>query len=151
MLFRSVRSLLTPVGCWFVFCAAAAVAAEPTGEQIFKTQCATCHGPKGEGTKRTKKRLEGDRSVGQLVDVIAKTMPENDPGSLSAKEAELVAGYIHGAFYSSVARERNRPARIELARLTVRQYRNADADLLGSFRTPMKWGTERGQIGRAHV
>ena len=46
-------------------------------------------------------------------------MPEDDPGSLSPEDAKAVAAYIHGAFYSSLARERNRPARIELARLTV--------------------------------
>ena len=45
-----------------------------------------------------------------------------------------MAAYIYDAFYSPTARERNRPARIELARLTIRQYRYAVADLIGSFR-----------------
>src|SRR5205823_814265 len=43
--------------------------------------------------------------------------------------------------------ERNRPARIELARLTVRQYRQAVADVVGSFRRPMAWGDQRGLKG----
>ncbi len=47
-------------------------------------------------------------------------MPADDPGSLSDDESQAVAAYIHDAFYSPVARERNRPARIDLARLTVR-------------------------------
>ena len=41
---------------------------------------------------------------------------------------------IYDAFYSPDARVRNKPARIELSRLTVRQYQNAVADLIGSFR-----------------
>lgn len=105
-----------------------------SGEKLYKAQCARCHGPQGEGSKHYKPRLEGDRSVAQLASLIQKTMPENAPGSLSKEEAQAVAGYIHEAFYSPIARERNRPARIELARLTVRQYRHAVADLIGSFR-----------------
>ena len=41
------------------------------------------------------------------------------------------------------ARARNRPPRIEISRLTVRQYRNAVADLIGSFRTPAKTDLDR--------
>src|SRR5262245_54065871 len=44
----------------------------PSGEQIYKAQCARCHGPQGEGSKHYKQRLEGDRSVAQLADVIRK-------------------------------------------------------------------------------
>jgi hypothetical protein len=127
--------------------AVSALAAEPSGEQIFKTKCATCHGAHGEGAKKYKKPLEGDRSAAQLAALIAETMPESDPGSLSAGEAKAVAGYIYDAFYSRLARDRNRPARIELARLTVRQYRNAVADLVGSFHGPAKWGEQRGLKG----
>jgi hypothetical protein len=47
-----------------------------------------------------------------------------------------VADYIHGTFYSAVARDRNRPARVELSRLTVRQYQNIAADLIADFRNP---------------
>ena len=36
---------------------------------------------------------------------------------------------------------------MELARLTVRQYRLAVADLVGSFRGNPNWGTERGLKG----
>lgn len=122
-------------------------AAAPTGEQIYKSKCAACHGAAGEGTAKHKQRLEGERSPAQLAEVIAKTMPEDDPGSLSDDDARAVAAYVHDAFYSRVARERNRPARIELARLTVRQYRNAVADLVGSFRGPMKWDGPHGLHG----
>jgi cytochrome c553 len=124
---------------------ASAVAAEaPSGEQIFRQKCASCHGAAGEGTKKHKEPLVGDRALPELTKVIAKTMPENRPGSLSAEEAERVAAYIHETFYSAAARERNQPPRIELARLTVRQYRNAVADLVGTFRTQAKWDEQRG-------
>ncbi len=58
---------------------------------------------------------------------------------------KLVAAYIHDGFYSKTARARNKPPRVELSRLTVRQYRNAVADLIGSFREPSTWdGKARG-------
>ncbi|HVW00237.1 MAG TPA: DUF1592 domain-containing protein [Planctomycetaceae bacterium] len=114
------------------------------GEQLYRAKCASCHGAQGEGSTKHKRRLEGDKSISQLADVIAETMPEDDPGSLSAADAKTIAGYVHDAFYSPIARERNRPARIELSRLTVRQYRNALSDLVNSFRWTPKWGDERG-------
>jgi cytochrome c553 len=118
-----------------------------SGEAIFTAKCVRCHGPHGEGTKDHEDRLEGDLSVAQLAEVIAETMPDDDPGTVTADEAQVVAAYIHDAFYSAIAAARNRPARIALARLTVRQYRRAVADLIGSFREPAEWGDERGLRG----
>ena len=62
------------------------------------------------------------------------------------EDAEKVAAYIYEAFYSKAAQARNpfRPARIELSRLTVRQYRNAVADLIGSFRDAGRWDDRAG-------
>ena len=37
--------------------------------------------------------------------------------------------------------------RIELSRLTVRQYRNSVADLIGSFRNRGRWDEKRGLKG----
>ena len=74
-------------------------------------------------------------------------MPEDDPGTLTRDASRRVAAYVHEAFYSPIARARNRPARIELARLTVRQYRETVADLIGSFRQPTDLGDERGLRG----
>src|SRR5260370_3807226 len=120
----------------------------PAGEQIFRTRCASCHGKAGEGTKEFfPKPLAGDKSPAQLAKLIAKTMPEDDPGSTSLAEAEKVAGYIYDAFYSQTARERNKPARIDLAPLTVRQYRNAVADLIESFPYKGKWDDKHGLHG----
>ncbi len=114
-----------------------------SGEQIYREACAACHGPQGEGVKPAyPKSLAGDKSVAQLTKLIARTMPEDDPGSLAEAEAERVAAYLHDAFYSPLAQARNRPARVEQSRLTVRQYRNAVADLIGSFREPGRRDTE---------
>lgn len=122
-------------------------AAEPTGEQIYRKRCASCHGETGEGGKKFKKSLVGDKSVAQLTQVIAKTMPEDDPGTCTGPEAEKVAAYVYDAFYSVAARERNKPPRVELARLTVKQYRNAVADLIGTFRPAMKADNRAGLRG----
>jgi hypothetical protein len=88
--------------------------------------------------------LAGDRSVAQLSRLIAKTMPEDEPGTCVGEDAEKVAGYIYDNFYSKAAQAKNKPPRIELSRLTVRQYRNAVADLVGSFIGPDVWVAKRG-------
>jgi cytochrome c553 len=127
---------------------AAAAEAVRTGEQIFRQQCAMCHGARGEGTDDNyPEPLQGDRSVGQLARLIARTMPKDAPKKLAAEDAAKVAAYIYGAFYSKEAQARNKPPRIELSRLTVRQYRHAVADVVGAFRTAGKWDEQRGLKG----
>lgn len=105
-----------------------------TGEQIYRQQCASCHGAKGEGSEEYQRPLTGDRSLAQLVRFIAKSMPKNSEKKCTGEEAQKVAVYIYEAFYSKAAQARNKPPRIELSRLTVRQYRQAAADLIGTFR-----------------
>src|SRR3954451_2446551 len=81
-----------------------AAAEDRTGEQIYKQQCASCHGAAGQGTDENYPRpLAGDRSVAQLARFIARTMPEDDPGTVVGEEAERVAAYIYEAFYSRTA------------------------------------------------
>ena len=122
-----------------------AFAHDRTGEQIFRQQCARCHGIVGEGTPDAfPHTLAGDKTVVTLSAYIAEKMPEDDPGTCIGAEAAKVAEYIHGAFYSKEARRKNRPPVIEVSRLTVRQYRNALADLIGSFRTPVQIDDQRG-------
>ncbi len=118
-----------------------------SGEQIYRLQCASCHGANGEGSKEYPKPLAGDRSPVQLSRLIEKTMPEDDPGTCVGDDAARVASYIYEGFYSKTARERNKPPRIELSRLTVRQYRNSVADLIGSFREAGRWDEKRGLRG----
>ena len=127
--------------------AVSARAAEPTGEQIYKEMCARCHGAKGEGTKKYEHPLTGDWSVARLAGVIDRTMPEDDPDKLDAAGSKKVAEYIYDAFYSPVAQAKLNPPRVDLSRLTVKQYRNAIADLIGSFRPQAKLEEKHGLRG----
>ncbi len=114
------------------------------GKAIYLAKCASCHGQAGEGSKGYQKPLTGHRSVAQLGRYVEQAMPEDDPGTCVGEEARSVSAYLHDAFYSKIAQARNKPPRVELARLTVKQYRNAVADLIGSFRDRGWWGPVRG-------
>src|SRR4051812_38587462 len=119
-----------------LFASAGNAADTRTGEQIYRKQCASCHGSNGEGAKAFPRPLAGDKPLPALTKLIAKTMPEDDPGTLSAPEADAVSKFVFDTFYSKEAQARNPAPRIELSRLTVRQYRNAVADLIATFRGP---------------
>jgi hypothetical protein len=111
------------------------LAAPRSGEVVYRDDCMRCHGPVGEGVAgKADEPLVGEKSIASLAKYIAREMPENDPGTLSLADATASAEFIHKAFYSAEARARNHPPRIELAHLTVRQYRESVADLLGSLR-----------------
>lgn len=115
-------------------CGGPAPADDHPGLAIYREHCVRCHGEGGIGTADHPDPLIGGRSVSQLAASIDETMPEDDPSKVTGEAARQVADYIHAAFYSVVARDRNRPARIEFSRLTVRQHRHALADVVGSFR-----------------
>ena len=122
--------------CWLGWDAPGLRAADPrpNGAEVYRQLCVKCHGRDGEGVKdKYDDALHGDWSVEKLGRFIAKTMPEDAPEKCVGAEAEAVARYIHEAFYSRAARARNHPARVELVRLTNRQYLNAVADLLNHF------------------
>ena len=131
---RIIQFLLLTAG----LCKAPLLGAEPPahpGAAIYMKKCADCHGAQGEGVRAEyEEPLVGERSLPALTRYIARTMPDDDPGSLSAADAAQVAAYIYDAFYSPAAQARLRPARIEVARLTVPQYRTSVADLIGAFR-----------------
>ena len=111
------------------------VAAPRAGDLVYRQDCMSCHGPVGQGVAgKADEPLVGEKSVASLAKYIAREMPEDDPGSLSLADATAAAEHIHKAFYSAEARARNHPPRIELTHLTVRQYRETLADLLGSLR-----------------
>ena len=117
------------------------------GEQIYRKTCASCHGAAGEGTKEHPEPLAGDRPLDKLVRYIEKNMPEDKPGTCTGEDAKKVAAYIYDAFYSRAAQARARPLRVELSRLTARQYRNSVADLVGAFAEPARGDARKGLVG----
>ena len=126
------------------------LAAPRAGEVVYRQDCMSCHGPVGEGVAgKADEPLVGEKSIASLAKYIAREMPENDPGTLSMADATASAEYIHKAFYSGEARARNHPPRIELAHLTVRQYRESIADLLASLRNATST-TETGGLAGAY-
>lgn len=117
-----------------------------SGKDVYQRQCAKCHGKDGEGVKgEYEEPLTGDSPVDKLARYIHRAMPENKPKSLTPEQADAVARYIHGEFYSVEARLRKNPPRVELVRLTNRQYLNTVADLLKQFSgSDAPVGVERG-------
>ncbi|MEM6362803.1 MAG: DUF1588 domain-containing protein [Planctomycetota bacterium] len=115
----------------------AAIAADPVlakGAAIYADQCLTCHGENGVGTEDYyPDALIGDATVGELEELIADTMPEEDPEACVADDAAAVASFIHHAFYSEAAQLRRRPPRRALQRLTGAQLRQSLVDLYSSF------------------
>jgi len=150
---RSFRRALAPVlaaSLFWMLGGAPALAQDEAlskGEAIYVSQCASCHGKAGEGSEDYPHALLGDKSTRQLSSYITKYMPEDDPDLCVGEDADAVALYIHETFYSSVAQVRNKPPRIELSRLTVRQHENALVDLIGAFRGPMEWDGPKGLHG----
>jgi mono/diheme cytochrome c family protein len=70
------------------------------GQEIYKTQCAECHGNALEGTVGSPLAGEGflsnwsARPLSALVDKIQKTMPFSAPGSLSRQQSADVTAYM---------------------------------------------------------
>src|SRR6266542_2685399 len=104
------------------------------GREIFRQLCVKCHGRNGEGVKgKYDDALRGDWPIEKLTRYIDKNMPDDAPEKCAGPDADAVARYIHDAFYSREARLRNHPPRVELVRLTNRQYLNTVADLIKHF------------------
>ncbi len=125
---------------------ALAAKAQPDGRKIYRQLCVKCHGRSGEGVKgKYDDPLQGDWALEKLTRYIDKKMPDDAPEKCVGPDAAAVARYIHDAFYSREARERNHPARIELVHLTNRQYLHTVADLIKHFTgDDPSAGSERG-------
>ena len=118
---------------------------ELSGEQIYSRLCAKCHGDQGEGVANEHDEpLVGDWSIEKLTRVIIRTMPDDEPKQCVGNNAKRVARYIYDTFYSPDAQVRNKPPRIEFARLTNRQYLHSVADLIGSFTGQSEFGQAGG-------
>lgn len=121
------------------------------GQAIYREQCAECHGDKGQGVpEKYDDPLVGNRSLDSLTRRIDRTMPEDKAELCVGDDARAVAEYIFDAFYSPEARGEFETPPLDLSRLTVSQFRNTVADLVGRFRN---WnvrglGPERGLKAR---
>lgn len=130
------------------FLVATPLDAAPTGQEIYQSLCAECHGAQGEGVPgQYEDPLHGDRTLEDLARVIDETMPEGEPEKCAGDQAKQVAEYLYQTFYTQEARTRLKPPRIELSRMTVRQYLNAAADLAGTFAGQGKWDDQHGLKG----
>ena len=144
-------SLVVAGASWLLSSFAFAAQTPRSGEQIYRADCARCHGPAGEGVAdKHDEPLYGDRSVKSLTRLITKTMPEDRDEKCTPADAAKVAEYIYDAFYSPAARARSQPARIQLARLTIAQYLNSVADIVGSFRSRKELDDRRGLNAEYH-
>jgi cytochrome c len=96
---------------------------------VYRDKCARCHGENGQGVADGyQEPLRGEQTIGELAKLIEETMPEETPEDCVGEEARLVAEYVHQHFYARYAKPSPR-----LARLTVAQYQNAIADVIGRF------------------
>ena len=121
------------------------IADDEKGVKSYAAKCASCHGAAGEGnTNEFADPLHGDLSLSELTKYIVEAMPEEDPDSCVGEEAAAVAKHVFDSFYSAEAQRKLTSARIELSRLTVRQYRQSVANLVGSFGRPLNIPDERG-------
>ena len=138
--------LLVPLLC----CSLEGAEAHGKGRKIFLQQCSKCHGREGEGVKgKYDDPLHGTRPLDKLTRYIEKSMPDDKPGTCVGEDATAVARYIYDSFYSVEARARKNPARVELARLTNRQYLTTLADLVQGFSgQDTSPGSERGLRAR---
>ncbi len=72
------------------------------GSTLYTEQCGSCHGENLEGVADLFPALAGDlfakswtgKSVGELFDKIATTMPALDPGSLKPAQAAEITAFI---------------------------------------------------------
>lgn len=104
------------------------------GEELYQARCARCHGDSGEGTSENFPHpLAGEKSAEELAQFIRKSMPSDNPGSLSEGDSREIAAFTFSEFYSPAAQARRTPPRRELSRLTARQHRNSIADLISSL------------------
>ncbi len=118
------------------------------GQQLYRAQCASCHGPQGEGVEDAyAERLTGNLALGELSKLIAETMPEDDPDSCEGADAEAVAAYVYKAFYSEAAQAGTQQPKIKLARLTADQLRSSLADLYAHFAGTASWKDSGGLQG----
>lgn len=116
-----------------------------SGQEIYTRLCVRCHGAQGEGVQGfCERKLQGSYELADLVQIVDESMPEDDPDQCTGDDARKVAQYLFETFYRPAAAGTVAPPRVELSRLTVRQYEQSIADLLGTFLGEGTWNDQRG-------
>ncbi len=106
------------------------------GRAIYQQLCQACHGDRGQGSAAHDEPLRGELSLEALATYIADSMPEEDPDLCIGDDARQVAQYIFHAFYSHSTDHASGSPALDFSRLTVRQFRESVADVLGNFAAP---------------
>ena len=119
------------------------------GKSIYIKRCAECHGDHGQGVEdEYSKPLVGDWPIEKIIRYVDKTMPDYDPRLVKDKDAEAVAHFISNAFYRKPELFK-KDSKVQLARLTNRQFRQSVADLFAPFMgTPRIHEYESGLKGK---
>jgi hypothetical protein len=104
-----------------------------SGKQLFRKHCMECHGDRGQGVAdEYGKPLVGEWPIEKLVRYIDKTMPDYEPELVKGKDAEAVARFVFETFYRKPELFR-KESKVQLARLTNRQFRQSLSDLFAQF------------------
>lgn len=115
------------------------------GKALYFEACASCHGNDGSGSQEGyAEPLVGDFSIGELTQLVERTMPEGEPETIVGQDAANVALYIHESFYGPAAQLKARAPEKTLSRLTGDQLRQCAADLYGHFHPMPKRCDDRG-------
>jgi hypothetical protein len=125
------------------------LANSPNGKKLYAEHCAECHGEKGEGVEdEYSKPLVGDWPITKLIHYVDKTMPDYDPDLVKGKEADAISRFLYESFYKKPELFK-KDSKVQLARLTNRQYRQSVTDLFGQFEGhPTLNKSERGLKGK---
>src|SRR5262245_50180744 len=83
------------------------------GEALYKDKCSACHGDELRGSEMAPGLVDdvfsakwNDQTLADLFDVIRRTMPQNDPGSLNERQAvDLLAFVLRKANYPAGTQE----------------------------------------------
>jgi mono/diheme cytochrome c family protein len=83
------------------------------GETLYTDKCSVCHGSELKGTEMAPGLIDevfsakwNDRTLAELFDRIQRTMPQNDPGTLSGPQAaDVLAFVLHKANYPAGTQE----------------------------------------------
>src|SRR5580704_14200300 len=110
---ESMKKSLLPVLLFGLFVIALRAQDATRGEALYKQQCVSCHGDRLEG-RSGPSLVGGDFQsrwpTSNLIDKIRNTMPQDNPGKLTAVQAADLATYIQQAGRQQAVKASAEPA-----------------------------------------